>query len=1029
MTDLLPIVFARGQNESVDPRVASPDVHRLAQNVRWRKDGRPSKRYGVAAVTTTGLDSGGTLYTSQSVNAIDSWQGAPLLVLGAGVRQLLGSVWTFATFAAASEISHWAPGERNTVISSESVRLQNPSVAYANGYVLHTWDDGTGVLARIFDSKTGALVFAGGGALVGAITHSRCIGVGNLFYILTKTGTTINVYVIDTTATLSVAIVSNFTATANSNFDVCSRGADWLIVYQTSTILATVSVMSGANPPVAVHTSTAPMATVVGPLFGVAGTTTSSVFVTWLDNGGGGRISSIAWDNALAAVIAGVSVDLDANNVDQPGVCIEDNTHARLVWGGYVAATQTSYMRSTRISDAGAGVVLVTSFGLRAASKPFQGPQYVALGNLDGPYIWAHTHNSDAGNTGTKWDDQRAYLLMRLPSIVPALGPSGVTRQMHVPNVVATANQYTAHLTDSVSTPNGFVTALTNATRLVNTGVTGAVESYAIESVSSRSIRESQRYAARDIALAGRAVQISGGSLWEFEGAAEETGFSNIPVIQSITGSAPGSGFLTPNKTYLYRAVYEWLDIQGRRHRSGPSDPFTFASGVNDTATLVIHPAVSSSRLLGSSMSLHVYRTLANQATYHRVTPNLAPPSGAPGPATVSYVDGMADTSAAGGEFIYTDGGVLDNTLPPPCTFMTVCGARVWLGGQLDRCVVTASKLLVDGEPTQFSDLDVFNVFLPQKCTGLASLDGTVVAFAREKIYLIQGDGPNDQGVGQFSPPQELPTDVGCIDWRSVVETSLGVFFQSKRGIYLLPRGFNTPLFIGAEVQDTLALFPIVVSATLVSVPSNGNGKLGEITVRFVLASTEAGTASAIVTYDLRTQGWSVDYFGAGGPVLGVGGTWSDTFVLPQLNGVTGALLNLFAESSAGYSDNGQFIQTSLGTGDIRPFGVGGYGQFNKVLVMGEYRGNAQVNVQVSVDGAAADTYSFTVTSADGPDGVVYLDVTPKIQKGTSLRVTCTDNADAGTGSAATEGFIMQALFIESELIGKTKRLPVGRKA
>jgi len=58
VSDLLPIIFSRGQNEGIDPRVAPPDVHRIAQNVRWRKDGRPAKRFGLTALTTTGLDAG-----------------------------------------------------------------------------------------------------------------------------------------------------------------------------------------------------------------------------------------------------------------------------------------------------------------------------------------------------------------------------------------------------------------------------------------------------------------------------------------------------------------------------------------------------------------------------------------------------------------------------------------------------------------------------------------------------------------------------------------------------------------------------------------------------------------------------------------------------------------------------------------------------------------------------------------------------------------------------------------------------------
>src|SRR6185369_5772775 len=231
---------------------------------------------------------------------------------------------------------------------------------------------------------------------------------------------------------------------------------------------------------------------------------------------------------------------------------------------------------------------------------------------------------------------------------------------------------------------------------------------------------------------------------------------------------------------------YEWLDNQGRRHRSPPSDPVTVTNGANTQIILAISTMIADAHTLNASGSsagrgtvVHVYRTLNGQSTFHRVTPDTGAPQASilGGTATVSFNDIYSDAAIGANEFIYTDGGVLPNTLCPPHTFMTVCNGRLCVGGQLDGCVLTMSKLLVEGEPTQFSDLEPFNVFLPEECTGLASIDGTIVAFAREKIYFVTGDGPNDQGIGSFNPPTELPTDVGCVDWRSVVETSIGIIF------------------------------------------------------------------------------------------------------------------------------------------------------------------------------------------------------------------------------------------------------------
>ena len=1020
MSDLLPILFTRGQNEGIDPRVAPPDVHVVAQNVRWRKDGRPAKRYGLRSISLSGLNSvsGGPQYTSSPVNAITQWSGAPLLLLGSGARQLNGTTWTDADIASRNEISHWGPGERSPVAISDQKTFANASVGYSSGLLLYAWDDGT-VTYTCARTPSGSVVIST--TAFATATYPRVVSTSSFLYLLTRNGTTLNCTTFDPTtglpgATVAIGTLNN----AGDYFDAVGRGSDFVVVYQSAVNTLTVKLLTAVSSPAVTQTQTIASADVgvQHTKMTIAGTSSSSVFVAWLET----TLGTVCYA-ALANAVTSVSLTrttvgaATVNNVDQPGVVIDDANNAGLYYGGLSGGgANLSFVSVVNISDSGSvGTIAVHQF-CRLASKPFNGPAQGTLGSQDGRYVWVHTHNSDATNSGTLWDTQRTFYLMRM-----SRGATDVTfrRQLHTPNMVGSTGSFTSHLVDVVNTSTGFGTNTGFFTVLLNTVRFGnaAAECYSVESLSFFSLFVTQRFAARSTVQAGRALQISGGALAEFNGLCEETGFSNFPVIFSVVG---GGGGALSSGTYLYVAVFEYLDTQGRRHRSAPSDPFTFASGANTSATLQIETLIAQSK--AANVSVHVYRTLVGGTTYHRVTPNVGAPNAFSG-TFVTYVDLMGDTAAAANEFIYTDGGVIPNQLPPPCTFMCLCNGRLWLGGQLDRCVLTSSKLLVDGEPTQFGDPSdfEFEVFLPENNTGLASLDGTLVAFAREAIYLVTGDGPDDQGVGGYNPPQKLPCDVGCIDWRSVVETSIGVFFQSKRGIYLLPRGFNAPVFIGAEVEDTLASFPICKSATLVSAPANASGQ-GEITVRFVMTDTENGVNTACLVYDLKTQGWSVDTnIGVGSQ--GPGGTWLDTFVQSGAN--TGSLNLLFAEDRTTYAISSTFIPTKLGTGDIRPFGVAGYGGFDHVVLVGEFRGAANVNVSVSVDGATADVYPFQVTAADAPDGSVYLDVTPKVRLGSSIRVTVVD----ATSSGPTEGFIAQALFIESETIGKTKRLAAARKA
>jgi len=1014
MSDLLPVLFSRGQSEGMDPRVAPPDVHAVAQNVRWRKDGRPAKRYGLTQITATGLDSGGSTYAQHNVNFVSSWRGAPLLGLGAGVRRLLGPTWSDTAEANRSHLPHFAPGRHDPIARSDQATLANSTVAYANGYLLYAWDDGAAVYCQVVDSS-GSVLFAAQLVTTTGI-YPRAVAVGTMIYLLYfDTGGALHItcQAFDTT---SLSFVSSSTVGtlggANMRFDATSRGSDWLLVYQAGATAITAKLMSGASTPGLIQVQA--IATGAAPgncLMTIVGTSTSVVFVAWLEPAPG-NIKFCPFNNAFTASIAAVAtVETDLNNTDQPGIVLDNANNGGLFWGGY---NNNLYLRYADISSVGAAGSVSTVWHLRPCSRPFYGN----AGNttaLDGRFIWCQTH--DTGHAG--WNDQRTHYLMWFTTI-----NSVPKAQLWTPGLVASSNSV-AHMSDiandgSASANTKFWTTFNQVTREGFGSPTIGADAIGVDSVSFTSIFARQREAARDTESAGRAAQISGGVLYEFNGSLEESGFMHAPVIQSATATAGGA--LTAG-TYLYRAVYEWQDPQGRRHRSAPSDPvsLTVAAG-NLTGTLAIASLTGFARR--GYPTVHVYRTLVGGTSYHRVTPNTGAPAAYNlGVATITYADTMSDANAATSEFLYTDGGVVPNIYPPPCTFLAECNGRIWLGGQLDRNVLTASKVLVDGEPTQFSDEAEFSVFLPEECTGIASIDGTVVAFAREGIYLISGDGPNDEGVGSFSPPVKLPADVGCIDWRSVVSTSLGIFFQSKRGIYLLPRGFNTPAFVGIDVIDTMASFPICMSATLVSEPAS-SGKLGEITVRFMMANAENSTFAVCLVYDLRVGGWSVDISPNNSPQLGPAGTWNDAFV--QTKSLSGHFDSIWQESSSTFDDAGSFVTTELGTGDIRPFGVAGYGGFERVVVLGEYRGAAFVNVTVSVDGANLDNFSFNVSGADpgASDGSVYLDVTPRVRMGSAIRVTVSDTA--GTPS---EGFIAQALFIEHETIGKTKRLATARRA
>lgn len=335
-----------------------------------------------------------------------------------------------------------------------------------------------------------------------------------------------------------------------------------------------------------------------------------------------------------------------------------------------------------------------------------------------------------------------------------------------------------------------------------------------------------------------------------------DLGMLLMPDLTVVSDAGPGG--LVAGSTYQYRAVIEYIDSHGRRHRSTPSTVQSVTVAVGESAAFVT-VAFNASWLRvynllpsGNAVVVHLYRTVAGGSDFRRCTP----PQGAPAAAlTSTFTDLIGDGVLATREFLYTDGGVLGNDHPPSCRFITATEDRVWLAGLWDPTQAQSSKLVVPGEPVQFSDLDSFKVVVPDPVTGIASQDGLVILFAKSAIYVVQGLGPNDQGQGAWDTPRCITRSTGCVDWRSIVATSIGVFYQSERGIMLLPRGAGEPQFIGAPIQDLLEDFGRTITGSACCITSDA-------------ASVRFCTGTGTIIYDLETQAWSFDLPPASGGVV-----------------------------------------------------------------------------------------------------------------------------------------------------------------
>lgn len=610
------------------------------------------------------------------------------------------------------------------------------------------------------------------------------------------------------------ATVATLTA-AGAHWDTTVYGSNWYIVYQNGAAQCTVAQMSEEN---VVNSATF---SVTGTVYiAVSGISTmSAANAIWVgivnDPAGTPAARYLVFSSTCAATLAATtiaSVGASAGRISPP------------LFGAY-------YSRQTADADAAFFVSrFIESLPTSADDATYVGA-VDALGNVvQGPFylngiipltkpdnynrFWCMTHNQTANFVlaqchlvrcefaeGFIFDTPAPVVELstrRFPAFGTTYGPSA-------------SNAFYHH----IATGNGALPETSRSFAVLPIALT-SVSGVPLASLELYEYRTAEREPHRAVLPTARGL-LTSGQPHEFYGqtfnsgyigasgplpcsagaGASEIGWPTAPVI---VNSATAGGNVDAGARN-YKAVYEWVDIYGKRHRSAPSAPFAVQLTTASQVTLTITSCQLTQRKAFYTIArpiILLYRQLANGASYKRLPGAVTAWDGTN--TTEDFVDNNTDASIAGNESLYTDGGVLENVLAPSCQFFAQSETRVACGGLWDPTIVRLSKILVPEEQLAFSDDASFDVPLFAPCTGLAYMDGAFVAFTASSVLLITGEGPNDQGVGGFDT-RYITKELGCIDYKSIVETNIGVIFQSADGYYLLPRGFGPPQAIGDAVR------------------------------------------------------------------------------------------------------------------------------------------------------------------------------------------------------------------------------------
>lgn len=411
---------------------------------------------------------------------------------------------------------------------------------------------------------------------------------------------------------------------------------------------------------------------------------------------------------------------------------------------------------------------------------------------------------------------------------------------------------------------------------------------------------------------------------------------------------------------YSYRFTYEWQDASGNLYRSDAS------------AAALVHISLGPAKVTWTIPTLHatrrqvvrgpggtladtlapvrivMYRTKASGTTFFRCSIVGIVNSADAQPVVI--VDTLADASL-GPDELFAD---LAGDQPPPTQQMTVFGQRLWGVDCSNQERIWYTKTFSDLTAPTFNDALALEIQGSGTINGIAAQDGRLYALATEGIYLAAfGDGPDNTGTGTFPTPSFLTSTANCTDSRAVLTSQTGIFFggvdHAGSTVFMLPRGAGLPVNIGECVRDELAETPVIAGMVT---------RVQKARVEVLCINSDTSPTIAKILYyhydqldEQQVGAWTVARWPAG-PTVNSIGTWNDATVLTDTSGI------VYIQDDTLTTDNGTVFACTVETGDVRPFGMVGYGEVDALVLFGTKIATDQFAVSASYDSGA--TYPET---------------------------------------------------------------------
>ncbi len=470
---------------------------------------------------------------------------------------------------------------------------------------------------------------------------------------------------------------------------------------------------------------------------------------------------------------------------------------------------------------------------------------------------------------------------------------------------------------------------------------------------------------------------------------AYESSFYLGPKIESVTQTTGTANPNVASKTFNYIAVYNYYNGKTELERSVPSSSVAITTNASASAVNILVKALTGSwkddfdgvlvpnGTIRSLSEIILYRASAGTGGVYYRCANI-PNSSLYLDVAQSITDTASDADLLNNERLYTTGGVLESDATPNAKFSTSGGNRLFLGGLEEQDEVAFSNKQIFGEAVSFNGFNRIRVSSGASAdktpiSALGYMDAKLIIFRQQSIYFVQGDGPNLLGIGDFTEPEIISSDVGCTEPRSVVNTPNGLMFKSRKGIYLLSRNLVVE-YIGAAVEE---FNQYNVMAAIIS------DKFNE--ARFYLSNNDC------LVYNFLFQSWSTFK--------------NQTTVDADIWQGSPVVLNsskVFKETENTYLDNGAsgFYSMKFTSPWLKLDLVQGYVRCYQLWIIGDYKSShtLKCRVYVDYDSSTYEDYSLVYNNSSSPQ--YQFQISLPNQKVESIKFEIYDEAQSGNGES-----------------------------